>query len=171
MIYPESTDLLIFGLLAVFPPKCCRIPIPIDICRTLLSPTLTGQLRAKEIEFGTPNRIYCSNTDCSTFIPPGTIRIDVATCVKCRSTTCTKCKKPAHKNADCLDDPSTQSLVQLAQGEEWQWCYHCKKNCGAEDRMQAYHLSAPCAVLLRLWTSLEDVFMPLREREPASQPA
>jgi len=29
---------------ALFPPKCCRIPIPIDICRPLLSPTLTEKV-------------------------------------------------------------------------------------------------------------------------------
>jgi len=52
----------------LFPPKCCGKAIPVDICRPLLPVQLVGEFSAKVIEFATPNRTYCSQPTCSTFV-------------------------------------------------------------------------------------------------------
>ncbi|KAK4188586.1 hypothetical protein QBC35DRAFT_522767 [Podospora australis] len=111
----------------LFPPRCCGKPIPLDLCRPFLSPQLAGQFQAKKVEFGTPNRTYCSQPNCSTFIPPQGIKADVATCGRCCATTCVSCKKAAHAGTDCPDDQATRDLLDLARAEGWQRCYSCAR--------------------------------------------
>ncbi|KAM0227083.1 hypothetical protein ACHAP5_012254, partial [Fusarium lateritium] len=54
---------------SLFPPKCCGQTIPIKQGRWF-SPQLVGQFQAKKLELEAPNRTYCSESFCSTFIPP-----------------------------------------------------------------------------------------------------
>ncbi|KAK4445275.1 putative RING finger protein [Podospora aff. communis PSN243] len=111
----------------LFPPKCCGQPISIDLCRHILPVDFRGQFHAKKIEFETPNRTYCSQPSCSTFIPLGAIKGDVGTCVKCSATTCSLCKKPAHSTTDCPDDPAARELMRLAEAEKWRKCSSCSR--------------------------------------------
>lgn len=53
----------------LFPPQCCRIPIPFDENRALLRAEIAQQFPKKALEFSTPNRTYCCNRDCAAFIP------------------------------------------------------------------------------------------------------
>ncbi|KAJ0302481.1 hypothetical protein COL5a_001424 [Colletotrichum fioriniae] len=101
---------------SLFPPRCCKLPIPVDggFARVLLSPKLVGEFRAKEIEFSTPNRTYCHRPTCSIFIPKEFIRGDVGTCPQCQYQTCTMCKGAEHGNQDCAQDTSTQALLEVA---------------------------------------------------------
>ncbi|KAK0647064.1 hypothetical protein B0T16DRAFT_429654 [Cercophora newfieldiana] len=110
---------------SLFPPKCCGNPITIQMSRHILSAELIGTFNAKKIEFETPNRTYCSDLKCSTFIPPQAIKGGVATCVRCRANTCAVCKKAEHQGQDCPDDPATQALLRLAKEQQWQKCYKC----------------------------------------------
>ncbi|RKL29204.1 hypothetical protein BFJ72_g12113 [Fusarium proliferatum] len=72
----------------LFPPRCCGQNIPIEQGRWF-SPELVGQFQAKKLEFETPNRTYCSEPSCSTFVPPAFVSGDSATCPKCSRKTCT----------------------------------------------------------------------------------
>ncbi|KAF5642317.1 IBR finger domain protein [Fusarium tjaetaba] len=62
---------------SLFPPKCCGRAIPVKQSRWF-SPQLVGQFQAKKLEFDTPNRTYCSEPSCSTFVPPAFIEDDLA---------------------------------------------------------------------------------------------
>lgn len=108
----------------LFPPKCCRQPIAINISRIFLKSDLVQQYEKKKLEFGTPNRMYCCNSDCAIFIPQAHIVDETATCPDCDSRTCTSCKARAH-TGDCLSDPATQQLLTVAQKNGWQRCFSC----------------------------------------------
>ncbi|KAL2022089.1 hypothetical protein VTK56DRAFT_6133 [Thermocarpiscus australiensis] len=110
----------------LFPPRCCGEAIPLEECLRFLPSTLVEQFRAKKVEFETPNRTYCHQPNCASFIPPESISGDVATCVKCLTTTCTICKGPSHGGDDCPDDPATQALAELAAQQGWQKCNSCR---------------------------------------------
>ncbi|KAG9250615.1 uncharacterized protein F5Z01DRAFT_665335 [Emericellopsis atlantica] len=110
---------------SLFPARCCRQAIPLGLNQIFIPPKLAGRYRAKEVEHGTPNRTYCHNLSCSTFVPPQFIRGRRATCVKCHSRTCTDCKKPAHEG-DCPPDATTLDALRLANKRGWQRCLSCR---------------------------------------------
>lgn len=112
---------------SLFPPRCCGQAIPLDSCRTHLTATLTGQFQAKKRELDTPNRTYCHRPTCSAWVPPESIRGQVARCIKCYHGTCVLCKGARHIGRDCPDDPATQQVLQLAQEQGWQRCRACQK--------------------------------------------
>uniref|UniRef100_L2GEN1 Ibr domain-containing protein n=1 Tax=Colletotrichum fructicola (strain Nara gc5) TaxID=1213859 RepID=L2GEN1_COLFN len=55
------------------------------------------KFRAKEVEFSTPNRTYCHQPTCSTFVPVEFIKNDIATCPRCVYKTCAICKGADHR--------------------------------------------------------------------------
>ncbi|GAB0134551.1 hypothetical protein EsDP_00002916 [Epichloe bromicola] len=110
---------------SLFPPRCCKTPIPLGLNQIFLPPKLLGTYKAKELEYGTPNRTYCHVPTCSTFVPPAFVRDDVATCVKCRSKTCTICKGKSHAG-DCPADTSTLDALRIAAHNGWQRCHSCR---------------------------------------------
>ncbi|EAS30134.3 IBR finger domain-containing protein [Coccidioides immitis RS] len=77
---------------SLFPPRCCRQPIVINIARIFLTNDLVQRYEKKKIEFETPNRTYCYSPRCNAFIDASHIEGEVATCPECGSTTCTSCK-------------------------------------------------------------------------------
>ncbi|KAG5942226.1 hypothetical protein E4U60_007461 [Claviceps pazoutovae] len=99
---------------SLFPPRCCKEPIPIDRSRPFLSASLLGLYEAKKLEHETPNKTYCYVPNCSAFVPPAFVRDDVATCVRCRSRTCTMCKGQMHTQRDCPADTATAEVLQMA---------------------------------------------------------
>jgi hypothetical protein len=111
---------------ALFPPRCCREPIPLDANRKFLAADLTGQFQAKKIEFETKDRTYCHRPECSTFVPPQFIHGDVATCVRCQRRTCAICKGVSHVG-ECPRDEAAQEVLRLAQENGWQRCYACRR--------------------------------------------
>ncbi|KAH7010532.1 hypothetical protein EDB80DRAFT_839914 [Ilyonectria destructans] len=98
---------------SLFPPRCCRQPIPIDLAKPLLPPRLVGRFKAKEQELNTPNRTYCHRPACSTFIPIQFIVADKGT-------------STAHQG-DCPNGETTQQLLELAQQQGWRQCYSCHR--------------------------------------------
>lgn len=72
----------------LFPPRCCKVPVPLDTCRVMLPRELIKEFDLKVEELATPNPTYCANGDCSRFIQPKDIRRDVRICVFCKETTC-----------------------------------------------------------------------------------
>ncbi|KAF4856952.1 hypothetical protein CGCSCA4_v000392 [Colletotrichum siamense] len=64
---------------SLFPPRCCRKPIPMDQVQHVIPKQLMQEFITKEIEFSTVNRTYCHQPQCSAFIPPTSIEGDIGT--------------------------------------------------------------------------------------------
>ncbi len=109
-----------------FPPRCCGQAVPLDANRIFLPFTLVGEFLAKKVEFETPNRTYCHEPTCSTFIPTQFIHGDVAKCFLCHHTTCVMCNGPSHED-ECPDDAAAQELLRVAAENGWQRCYSCRR--------------------------------------------
>ncbi|CZS81087.1 unnamed protein product [Fusarium graminearum] len=122
---------------SLFPPKCCGQTIPIKQGRWF-SPQLVGQFQAKKLEFDTPNRTYCSEPSCSTFIPPVFIAGEIAICPRCNRRTCIHCKG-SHHTGVCPSDTASQQFLQLAVQNGWQQCYSCHRV--VELDTGCYHMS------------------------------
>ncbi|KAK5164724.1 hypothetical protein LTR04_001645 [Oleoguttula sp. CCFEE 6159] len=111
---------------SLFPPRCCRQPIPLDTVATCLPAHLVATFETKKVEFETVNRTYCSSPTCSAFIPAQAIDGDVATCQGCSTRTCTICKGAAH-SGDCPNDEALQQLLETATTAGWQRCQSCRR--------------------------------------------
>ncbi|KAF4439623.1 IBR finger domain [Fusarium acutatum] len=109
----------------LFPPRCCGQNIPVTKGRWF-SPGLVGQFQAKKLEFDTPNRTYCNEPSCSTFVPPQFIAGETATCPRCRRRTCVHCKGQYHSGV-CPSDAASQQILELAAENGWQRCYACHR--------------------------------------------
>ncbi|KAF2498709.1 hypothetical protein BU16DRAFT_536713 [Lophium mytilinum] len=108
-----------------FPPTCCRVPIPMEVCHHFFSIAFVERFKKKTIEVGTPNRTYCANLSCGQFIPPKYYEGHLARCPACRGETCRMCKAHGHQGL-CPDDPSTKGLMDVAAANNWQTCPSCK---------------------------------------------
>ncbi|TLS29209.1 hypothetical protein PpBr36_00907 [Pyricularia pennisetigena] len=128
---------------SLFPPRCCKQPIPLERNRIFLDSELVGRFKAKKLELETPNRIYCHDPECSNFVPPLFIDAaeNIATCVRCQKKTCTTCRGPAH-TGDCPEDPGLKQVLALAGKEGWQRCYNCKRV--VELGSGCYHMTCRC---------------------------
>lgn len=171
---------------SLYPPRCCKQPIPIALARPALSDNFISEFEAKAVEFDTPNKTYCHRPTCSVFVPPDHIFQDVATCVKCLGLTCTICKGAKHESSDCPEDEVTQEVLNFAKENGWQRCeichrlveldHGCNHICKFDivvagttfvneaKTLRSLPLRPP--VLLRLRTSMEDVRVPAVERGP-----
>ena len=110
---------------SLFPPRCCRQPISVDSVAIFLTKTIKERFEEREIECNTPNRTYCTNSDCSRFIRAEEIEGDIATCTRCGTRTCTMCKAAEHVG-DCPQDTALHAILDLANTENWQRCYNCR---------------------------------------------
>ena len=110
---------------SLFPPKCCKLPVPLEICRALLPKGLIKDFDLKVEELATPNPIYCSNAACAQFIRPNNVRADIGDCVFCEEKTCVRCKCTQHTGL-CPSDPHVQLLMDVAKRGRWQQCTKCK---------------------------------------------
>ncbi|KAK8042346.1 hypothetical protein PG994_012829 [Apiospora phragmitis] len=55
---------------SLFPPRCCKKPIPLDRNRLFLPQTLVETFREKAVEFSAPNRTYCHRKEFQAFLHP-----------------------------------------------------------------------------------------------------
>ncbi|KAK3683312.1 hypothetical protein B0T22DRAFT_348194, partial [Podospora appendiculata] len=112
---------------SMFPPRClCRQEIPLETCRSFLTPELVAQFEDKLIEHEMLDKTYCHEPACSKFVPPQSTHGDVATCVQCHAETCTRCKRGSHQGTDCPNNPEVQQVNLLAVQEGWKRCYRCR---------------------------------------------
>ncbi|POS85312.1 hypothetical protein EPUL_003328 [Erysiphe pulchra] len=125
----------------LFPPKCCKQPIPLTNINMFLSPELVHRFEVKKIELETQDRTYCSNQTCSAFIRTEFIKGDLAICPECEAVTCNICKAASH-DGDCPADTALQSIIQLAKANGWKRCYNCR--CMIELDMGCNHMTCPC---------------------------
>ncbi|MCJ1408987.1 hypothetical protein MMC19_003064 [Ptychographa xylographoides] len=111
---------------SLFPPSCCHEPIPLSSAKDFLSLEAQSLFQAKAVEFGTPDRLYCYQTTCSTFIPPSNITEDIGSCPSCKNQTCLLCKRERHAG-DCPVDEHFESLLALASESGWMQCFKCRR--------------------------------------------
>ncbi|KAK8029520.1 IBR finger domain protein [Apiospora rasikravindrae] len=109
---------------SLFPPRCCKQPIPLEKNRLFLDAAVAQQFRDKALEFSTPRRTYCHNHQCAAFIPPTHYDNDVAACERCNRRTCMTCKQASH-DGDCPNDEHLGQTLQLAREQGWQRCQNC----------------------------------------------
>jgi hypothetical protein len=136
---------------SLFPPRCCRQPIPLPLIARHLSAEELGVFESASVEFATCDRVYCSNIYCGKFVPPNQIRDSVhqAVCEVCGQSTCSICKSAFHKGVDCPDDPAIQETRELARTQGWQTCYSCNRivmlRTGCNHMTYVPHLNIDCS--------------------------
>ncbi|KAK7753913.1 hypothetical protein SLS62_004011 [Diatrype stigma] len=109
---------------SLFPPRCCNQHIPLAQNRLFLDSEVAREYPKKALEFSTPNRTYCHNQHCASFIPQEQCLELVAACEACDARTCIACKGPAH-GGDCPNDGQLQEVLRLAIEQGWQRCSNC----------------------------------------------
>ena len=112
---------------ALFPPRCCRQNIPVSLAQHFLDSDPAVRFEEKSIEYGTPNRTYCSDPSCALFIDPSRIDGSTGSCPNrdCCRFTCVLCKAEAHTGS-CPKDDALAETVRLAQDSGWQRCQRCQ---------------------------------------------
>ncbi|KAK0655594.1 hypothetical protein B0T16DRAFT_14890 [Cercophora newfieldiana] len=130
------------------PVRCCE-RIDVAVLRWVASLSVTmgpamdvTSYRQRLTEFDTPEKLYCWNPKCGTFIPPalraGNDRFGhSALCRKCKTKTCTRCKAKFHFGA-CTAPRATGEPVgrpkrtndelfrMLSVKKKWKACPSCK---------------------------------------------
>jgi hypothetical protein len=106
----------------LFPPRCCRQPLPLEQARALISSEIWTRYEEKKIEHNDQSRTYCANPTCSKYILPSQVRGRVARCKSCDHQTCTRCKTVAHAGRCPEED---EVILTLAREEGWTRCSNC----------------------------------------------
>ncbi|KAJ5513555.1 hypothetical protein N7463_003107 [Penicillium fimorum] len=107
---------------SLFPPRCCRLPLPLGSARGIIDDALWERFEEKSIEHGDQSRTYCSNPACSRYILPTDVHGTIGTCRSCNQQTCTHCKRTTHQG-ECVDNRA--EVLELARAEGWQRCSNC----------------------------------------------
>lgn len=84
----------------------------------------------EEFETAVMDRVYCSNTKCSTFIARRDTESRIAHCEACQTDTCSDCKGTAHESDECpLPNQDEQKALITSYNERWQRCTRCGQMC------------------------------------------
>lgn len=130
-----------------WPPKCCLNAIPEGtILGNIADETQRLEYRARATEWDLPiaDRIYCSQPECSLFIPPGDI-VAAERVARCAGghTTCTICRNAQHAGVEaCPQDRELLRTNALAEAEGWQRCHGC--HAYVEHREACQHMTCRC---------------------------
>ncbi|CAF4013018.1 unnamed protein product [Rotaria magnacalcarata] len=126
----------------LMPPRCCQQIIPVNLARLTLKEI--ENFNAKQLEYSTKDRLYCSQPTCSAFIPPTHITNSIGTCPKpgCGITTCSICKAVSHGTLDCPKDEETSAVLAVADQAGWSRCYQCRAL--VELTQGCYHMTCRC---------------------------
>jgi len=135
---------------SLYPPRCCRRPIPYDDIRDFLRPELRAVFEAKREELDDNDRIYCRIPTCSTYISHSHREGNTGKCPTCNTGVCLACKNVAH-DGDCPPDPATQQLLDLAQQEGWRRCPGCSRMI--ELNTGCYHMTQVATSILYVASS------------------
>ncbi|KAL3425104.1 E3 ubiquitin-protein ligase ARI5 [Phlyctema vagabunda] len=114
---------------SLYPPRCCKIPIPVRSVSEHLTPELLAQHLKKKVEFDQTDKTYCSIRTCSTFLRPQDIEIDVGVCPECKVQTCVKCKntlEDGKHEGRCELSKDLQEMKDLMKINGWQQCPKCQ---------------------------------------------
>ena len=138
-----TTDALQAALSSRRPFQCCRTTVPLDSLQGLLQEDAYNQYRDMLEETSTPNPIYCSNRDCSAFIPAANARgPDLIECHRCDRATCRHCRNRYHPGTECAADVDTQRARSLAAAQGWKACPNCSNM--VEKSSGCLHMTCRC---------------------------
>lgn len=110
----------------LYPPRCCGEVVPPEIALRVLSYAELRDFSQRAIEWTAKDRLYCANPTCSKFIPPSAIQDEIGTCPGCDQRTHLTCRSFEHPGVDCPMDEALQGVLKIAEGENWQRCFHCR---------------------------------------------
>lgn len=110
----------------LFPPRCCSQHIPLQHIISSMDWDEARQFQIAELAFRTPNKTYCSNPICGSFIFPENVFGEIAQCQTCRKETCIHCKSVGHAG-DCPKDTNLQATLATAKEQGWQRCTSCQR--------------------------------------------
>jgi hypothetical protein len=110
----------------LFPPRCCREPIPTEVIETHLTADQIVEFRKRLVEYNTTDRTYCHVPTCSAFIPPDHIFGSEGLCPRCFNWTCVLCKGKDHLGG-CPGDSATEHVLRLTEEQGWKRCYNCHR--------------------------------------------
>jgi hypothetical protein len=126
---------------SLFPPRCCKVPFPVDAVGSALGRAVMVKFNKKALEFSTTNRVYCRVPTCSEFLGAATHTITISACPECLSLTCTRCKSAAHGLVPC-DDEQDREVLALGASEGWKRCPACHQLI--ELAYGCYHMTCRC---------------------------
>ncbi|KAJ3539491.1 hypothetical protein NM208_g5467 [Fusarium decemcellulare] len=94
-----------------FPPRCCE-HFTEETIRLAQRPALVHLFRQleEEVQVPVPDRLYCHDRSCATFIPPG----GRGECPACRLRTCERCQARAHEGECDQGEIVENMLLQRA---------------------------------------------------------
>lgn len=107
------------------PPECCD-GIRIDDNEVLahLRPDVVHDFEDKKIELSTTDRTFCSEPACQRFIRPEFVSTELATCQRCGTLTCSKCKRGRH-NGECPKDEALAQAIDTLEQNGGKRCPGC----------------------------------------------
>ena len=130
---------------SLFPLRCCQDdPISIEEVIPNLSLELRILFQQKHEEFSIlpKNRVYCSNSTCSTFLGSSEDLVSKIGCPSCLVDTCPQCKKLDHPGEGCEVNASNKALQELAKSRKWQTCPGC--HALVELSSGCFHMTCRC---------------------------
>ncbi|KAI0824144.1 hypothetical protein BC628DRAFT_1275651, partial [Trametes gibbosa] len=129
---------------SLYPPKCCKEPIELAEVQQHFAPSLVEALSRRARELSTPNRVYCSNRRCSTFLSAVTTSPTPLYCPECHSSTCASCKQPAHMGKRMCTPSSSDdyAVLEFGRSKNWQRCPSCQHLIELE--VGCYHVLCRC---------------------------
>jgi len=110
----------------MFPPRCCKVAIPLTTVQTYLSRPVLQRFQAKQEENNATDVTYCYDAKCAQFIRVKDAKEQIAVCPLCKKATCCLCKQAQHDDNECPRDKSLEDLKALAAKKRWSRCPKCK---------------------------------------------
>lgn len=137
---------------SLFPPSCCRRPIPLTSVWGHLSDRLQSTFEEKRREFTVQNRVYCAKPSCSRFLAAQQDRSHTlrdhpsrkCSAPGCGTITCLRCKnevKHSFKHL-CADSEMDKPALKLAKDVGWARCPGCATM--VEHNSGCYHMTCRC---------------------------
>ena len=109
----------------LYPPRCCRQPIPFDEVRIHLPSQLAVDFAAKREELDDPCPLYCHRQGCAAYIGHSARSETLASCLKCGEWTCLQGGHQHHSGV-CPPDEATQQVLAIAEENGWRACPACE---------------------------------------------
>ncbi|KAF2686026.1 hypothetical protein K458DRAFT_363583 [Lentithecium fluviatile CBS 122367] len=124
---------------SLFPPRCCKKPIPLNLIRPIIPAGKLEEFNLKVEHLSMPNPTDCYS--CGKFVRTENITGDEARCVHCKKRTCIACKKKLHAGL-CDEDPHVKLFLDTAKRLKWQECRVCKNMVELE--IGCFHMICRC---------------------------